>query len=243
MTLYSNETYGERVAGAYDEFYPNLDPHSISLLKELAGQGKALELAIGTGRVALPLSASNVEVHGIDIAPAMIEKLKSKPGGDRINVVKGDFADVSVSDHYSLIYIVFNSFFLLLSQEEQVRCFRNVAAHLSENGSFVIEAFVPNLKRFTGNQVNWVSDITTDQVVLDAGQHNSATQRVNSQRVVLTEGNVQLYPVQIRYAWPSELDLMAQLAGMRLHERYADWQRQPFTSDSDKHVSIYRQIH
>jgi len=240
MTLYSNETYGEKVAGAYDDFYPNHDPHAISLLKELTGQGKALELAIGTGRVALPLSASNVEVHGIDIAPSMIEKLKSKPGGDRINVIKGDFADVPVSDQYSLIYIVFNSFFLLLSQEEQVRCFRNVAAHLSANGSFVIEAFVPNLQRFTGNQVNWVSNVTTDQVVLDAGQHNLATQRVDSQRVVLTEGNVQLYPIQIRYVWPSELDLMAQLAGMRLHQRYGDWQRQPFTSDSDKHVSIYR---
>jgi SAM-dependent methyltransferase len=240
MNFYSDETYGEHVAGVYDEWFANYDPHAIDVLAELARGGRALELGIGTGRFALPLSAKGVGVHGIDAAPSMIERLRAKPGGDRIPVTQGSFADVPVEGEFSLVYIVFNTLFALSSQDEQVRCFRNVAAHLSRDGCFVIEAFVPDVTRFTGGQVNWATKVTTDEVQLDVGQHDRATQRVNSQRVVITDGNVRLYPVQIRYAWPSELDLMAQLAGLHLRERWSDWQREPFSSESGNHISIYQ---
>lgn len=239
MNFYSNETYGEHVAGVYDEWFSSFDPHAIEVLAELAGDGPALELGIGTGRFALPLLAKNVEVHGIDAAESMIARLRAKPGGDRIPVTKGTFAEVPVEGKFAVVYIAFNTFFALSSQEEQVQCFRNVAAHLAPGGCFVIEAFVPDLGRFTGGQVNWASKVTVDEVQLDVGQHDAANQRVVSQKVVLTDGNVRLYPVQIRYCWPSELDLMAQLAGLRLRERWSNWKREPFTSKSGQHISIY----
>lgn len=239
MNFYSDETYGESVAGVYDEWYSEYDPNAIDVLAELAHGGRALELGIGTGRIALPLSAKNVEVHGIDAADSMISRLRSKPGGDRIIITQGNFAEVPATGKFELVYIVFNTFFALSSQGEQVRCFRNVAAHLSPDGCFVIEAFVPDLNRFTGGQVNWATKVTTDEVQLDVGQHDAATQQVISQKVVIKDGDVRLYPVQIRYAWPSELDLMAQLAGLRLRERWSNWQREPFSSNSGKHISIF----
>ena len=239
MNFYSNETYGERVAGVYDEWYSEHDPHAIDALADLAGGGKALELGIGTGRIAVPLAASGVDVQGIDAAESMISRLRSKPGGERIKVTPGNFAEVPVDEKFSLVYIVFNTFFALSSQEEQVQCFRNVAAHLAPGGCFVIEAFVPDVTRFTGGQVNWATKVTVDEVQLDVGQHDPATQRVVSQKVVITDGSVRLYPVQIRYCWPSELDLMAQLAGLKLRERWSNWKREPFTSDSGQHISIY----
>ena len=242
MNFYSDETYGERVAGVYDEWHSEYDPLAIDALAELAQNGKALELGIGTGRIALPLSERNVEVYGIDAAPSMISRLRSKPGADRITVTQGSFADVSVEGEFVLVYVVFNTFFALSSQEEQVRCFGNVAARLTRGGCFVIEAFVPDLTRFDHGQANWATKVTEDVVELDVGRHDQATQRVTSQKVVITDGNVRLYPVQIRYAWPSELDLMAQLAGMRLRERWSSWKREPFTSESGKHISIY-QLH
>lgn len=240
MNFYSDKTYGERVAGVYDEWYADYDPLAIDALAELAHGGRALELGIGTGRIALPLSAKNVEVHGVDAAPSMISRLHEKEGGGRIEVTEGSFADVPVEGEFALVYIMFNTFFALSSQDEQVRCFRNVAAHLSRDGCFVIEAFVPDLNRFTGGQVNWATKITADEVQLDVGRHDMATQKVVSQKVVITDGSVRLYPVQIRYVWPSELDLMAQLAGLRLHERWSNWKREPFTSESGQHISIYK---
>lgn len=151
----------------------------------------------------------------------------------------GNFAEVPVEGKFALVYIVFNTFFALSSQDEQVQCFRNIAAHLEPGGCFAMEAFVPDVTRFTGGQVNWATKVTADEVQLDVGQHDAATQRVVSQKVVITEGNVRLYPVQIRYCWPSELDLMAQLAGLRLRERWSNWKREPFTSESGQHISIY----
>ena len=240
MNFYSDETYGEHVAGVYDEWYSDYDSDAIDALAELAHGGRALELGIGTGRIALPLSAKGVEVHGVDAAASMISRLRGKPGADRIPVTQGSFSDVPVEGEFALGYIVFNTFFALSSQDEQVRCFRNVAAHLSRDGCFVMEAFVPDLNRFTGGQVNWATKVTADEVQLDVGQHDAAAQRVISQKVVLTEGNVRLYPVQIRYAWPSELDLMAQLAGLHLRERWSNWKREPFSSESMHHISIYQ---
>lgn len=240
MNFYADETYGERVASVYDDWFSEYDQHAIDALAELAGKGRALELGIGTGRIALPLSERNVEVHGIDAAPSMISRLREKPGSERIKITQGSFADVAVEGEFALVYVVFNTFFALSSQEQQVRCFRNVAAHLSPGGCFGIEAFVPDMSRFNHAQANWATKVTEDLVELDVGRHDQATQRVISQKVVITDGNVRLYPVQIRYAWPSELDLMAQLAGLSLRERWGNWNREPFTSESGKHISIYQ---
>ena len=240
MNFYADETYGERVASVYDDWFSQYDQHAIDVLAELAGNGRALELGIGTGRIALPLSERNVEVHGIDAAASMISRLRAKPGSEDIKVTQGSFSDIPVDEEFALVYVVFNTLFALPTQEQQVRCFRNVAAHLKPDGCFVIEAFVPNPARFTGGQVNWATRVTEDLVELDVGRHDGATQQVVSQKVVITDGNVRLYPVQIRYAWPSELDLMAQLAGLRLRERWNNWNREPFTAESGKHISIYQ---
>ena len=239
MSDYSHETYGERVAGVYDAWFTNYDHDAIDVLAQLAHGGKALELGIGTGRFALPLAAKGVDVQGVDAAESMVSRLRAKPGGDRLAVTFGNFADVPVDGKFALIYIVFNTFFALQTQEEQVRCFRNVAQHLTPGGCFVMEAFVPDLTRFTSNQVNWATKVTTDEVQLDVGRHDAANQHVISQRIVITDGDVKLYPVQIRYCWPSELDLMAQLAGLRLRERWSNWKRAPFTSESTQHISVY----
>lgn len=236
---YSNETYGDRMAGIYDEWFPDYDSHAIDALAELAQGGRALELGVGTGRIAMPLAAKGVEVHGIDAAESMIAQLRAKPGSERVTVTQGNFAEIAVDGKFSLVYIVFNTLFALTTQDEQVQCFRSVAAHLAPGGCFVVEAFVPDPRRFTGGQVNWATRVTTDLVELDVGHHDAASQRVVSQKVVFNEGNVHLYPLQIRYVWPSELDLMAQLAGLRLRERWSSWKRDSFTSESTKHISIY----
>jgi hypothetical protein len=169
----------------------------------------------------------------------MIERLRTKSGAEQIVVKKGNFADVPIEGDFQLVYVVFNTFFALISQEAQVRCFRNVASHLTSNGCFVIEAFVPNLARFKNGRANWPMRVTADRLELDVSEHDAASQKVLSQKVVMTDGVVRLFPVQIRYAWPSELDLMGQLAGLRLRERWSDWHREPFTSDSQKHISVY----
>lgn len=239
MKNYSDDTYGERVAHTYDDWYTTVDDGAIDLLSELAGDGPALELGIGTGRIALPLSGRNVKVSGIDASQLMVDKLKSKESSEVIKLYMGSFADVEVDGQFQLIYIVFNTFFALLSQEEQVRCFRNVASHLTSTGCFLIEAFVPDLNRFNGGQVNWATKVEDEVVELDVGQHDAVNQRVTSQKVVLKDQSVKLYPVQIRYVWPAELDLMAQLAGLRLRDRWGSWQRTPFDSTSGKHISVY----
>lgn len=239
MNFYADDTYGERVAGVYDEWYSEYDPDAINLLAELAGNGKALELGVGTGRIAMPLSAKGVSVYGVEAAASMISRLRSKPGANKVKVTLGNFADVPVEGKFKLVYVVFNTFFALSSQDEQVQCFRNVGEHLEDDGCFLIEAFVPDPRRFTGGQVNWATAVTTDRVELDVGQHDSVGQRVTSQKVVIKDGDVRLYPVQIRYAWPAEIDLMAQLAGLQLRTRWGSWQKAPFTSESQKHISIY----
>jgi SAM-dependent methyltransferase len=236
---YSDETYGAHIAAVYDDFHSDVDPHSIVLLTELAGSGKALELGIGTGRIALPLADRGVDVSGIDVSQSMLDQLKSKPSADKVALHLGSFLDLSVPGTFDLVYVVFNTIFMLTSQAEQVRCFESVAAHLTETGLFLIEAFVPDLTRFQGGQANWVSKVTEAHVQLDVGLHDPVQQTVTSQKVSLTEGNVRLYPLKIRYAWPSELDLMAQLAGLRLRERWSNWQKTPFDGQSGKHISIY----
>lgn len=241
MQGYGTSTYGDLIADVYDEWHAQGEDTAATaeLLAELAGDGPALELAIGTGRIALPLAERGVEVHGIDASEAMIAKLRSKPGGDRLPVTLGDFADVAVDGRFRLVYLVFNTFFALLTQQEQMRCFRNVAEHVTDDGVFVIEAFVPDLTRFARQQCVNVNRVALDEIVLDVSRHDPLGQRVDSQHVVLRADGIRLLPVRLRYAWPSELDLMAQLAGLWLHDRWAGWRREPFTAASGAHVSVY----
>src|SRR5205085_1857901 len=239
MNPYTVETYGERVAEVYDDWYRDYDEAAIGLLAELARDGRALELGIGTGRIALPLVERGVEVHGLDASPAMVERLRAKPGGADVPITLGDFPEVAVAGEFALIYIVFNTLFTLPAQAAQVACFRNVAAHLAPGGCFLIEAFVPDVTRFVGGQTTRAVEVTAESIHLDVSQHDPMTQRVVSHHVLITDGQVRLYPVQLRYAWPAELDLMAQLAGLVLRERWSNWQRAPFTSESGKHISIY----
>jgi SAM-dependent methyltransferase len=242
MEGYGPATYGDRIADVYDEWYteaPFLDTEStVGVLAELAGKGPALELAIGTGRVALPLAERGIEVHGVDASERMVEKLREKPGGDRIAVTIGDFADVPVEDEYPLIYVVFNTFFGLPSQDDQVRCFQNVAAHLAADGLFALDAFVPDPARFGGGRVS-VSEIGDDLVRLDMTRLDTVTQVSTSQHVVLTPEGARFYPVNVRWAYPPELDLMARLAGLKLKERWGSWKRDSFTAQCGQHVSVY----
>jgi SAM-dependent methyltransferase len=233
-------SFGEDAAATYDDVPRGDEQAAVSFLEELAGGGPALELAIGTGRIALPLAARGIRVDGIDISPDMVAKLREKPGGDQLSVTIGDFADVPVPGTYRSIYIVFNTLFNLLTQEEQVRCFENVAAHLTDDGSFVVEAFVPTfLTRLRDDQYVDAESIGVGEVWLDVGRHDLVTQRLDESHVRLTGEGIRLYPIVTRYAWPSELDLMARIAGLRLHDRWGGWNREPFDSSSRMHVSVY----
>jgi hypothetical protein len=238
---YGPSTYGDRVAEIYDDLYESAFDvvGAVEMLARLAGRGRALELAIGTGRIALPLASTGVDVVGIDASQAMVAKLREKPGGRDIDVRIGDFADVEVEVEFSLVYVVFNTFFALLSQEDQVRCFRNVEKRLDDVGVFVIEAFVPDLTRFDRHQRVEVTNVGADDVRLDTSRHDPIAQRIDAQHIVLGAAGPRLYPVRLRYAWPSELDLMARLAGLRLRERVSGWRGDAFTSESLGHVSIY----
>ncbi|MGH3322280.1 MAG: class I SAM-dependent DNA methyltransferase [Nocardioidaceae bacterium] len=240
---YGAATYGDRFADVYDAWHAPTDKDTdaaVAFLAELAGQGRVLELGIGTGRVALPLAARGLDVHGIDASPRMVERLRAKPGGTQLPVVIGDFADVGYDGSFALVYVVFNTFFALLSQEEQVRCFAGVTARLDQGGAFAIEAFVPDPSRFDRGQRVQVTELGDAEVRLQASRHDSVTQRVSSQDILVAAQETRLYPVQLRYAWPAELDLMARLAGLRLAGRWGDWNREPFTTASTRHVSVYR---
>lgn len=243
MEEYGPATYGDRIADVYDAWYGEADfletTASVDVLAELAGPGPALELAIGTGRVALPLADRVVEVHGVDASERMVARLREKPGGERIPITIGDFADVPVDGEYRLIYIVFNTFFALPSQDDQVRCFENIAAHLAPDGAFAMDVFVPDPARFAGGKIS-VSEVGDDMLRLDTTKLDTVTQTSRSQHVVLTPSGATFYPVEVRWAYPPELDLMARLAGLRLEERWENWRRDPFTAESRQHVSVYR---
>lgn len=234
-------SFDEESAEGYDEGGTRGDTaEAVAFLAQLAAGGPALELAIGTGRIALPLAVQGIRVDGIDFSPAMVAKLRAKPGGDQIAVTMGDFAEVAVQDSYRLIYVVFNTLFNLLTQDDQVRCFENVAAHLTEDGVFLVEAFTPNfLMRLRNNQYVDAEAVEVSEVWLDVGRHDLAKQLLEESHVVLSREGVRVYPIVSRYAWPSELDLMARIAGLRLKERWGGWNREPFTGASDMHVSVY----
>jgi SAM-dependent methyltransferase len=233
--------YGDRWADVYDEQHGRLDPApAAGFLAGLSGGGRVLELAIGTGRVALPLAGHGVTVEGVDASQAMVGRLRAKPGGESIPVTIGDMAEVPAAGPFRLVYLVFNSLFGLLSQDQQAGCFRGVARVLEPGGAFVIECFVPDLTRFDRGQRAEAVAVTEESAVLHLARHDAAQQRVTTQVVTFDGQGVQLRPVALRYSWPSELDLMARLAGLELTERYSDWARRPYDSASGGHVSVYR---
>jgi len=240
---YTASTYGDRIAGAYDGFYGPVDvSERVDLLEELADGGRALELGIGTGTFALPLAARGVETHGIEISEAMVGQLRSKEGGETMPITLGDFADIDVEGAFSLIFVISNTFFMLTEQEDQIRCFQNVASHLDESGVFLVHAFVPDVSMFDRGQHLRGDLADLASVRMDVSIHDSMNQVVDFRHIDMTEERIKMYPGRLRYAWPSELDLMARLAGLRLRERWADWRRSPFTSGSRSHVSVYERV-
>jgi SAM-dependent methyltransferase len=236
---YDSSTYGDSWADLYDEWVADhfAAPGDVEFLAELARGGRALELGVGTGRIAIPLAERGVEVVGIDASDRMLAKLRAKT--DRIATVTGEMADVAVEGAFDLVYVVFNTFFAILSQEDQVRCFANVAERLTPDGVFLIQAFVPDISRFDRGQRLQVTDVDMTRVAIDASIHDPLAQTVRTQKLIVSDGEVRMLPVHLRYAWPSELDLMARLAGLRLRERYQDFERRPFTAASQMHVSMY----
>jgi SAM-dependent methyltransferase len=244
MKGYRPETYGDHVADVYDEWSESTAQTQTSeaaaeFLAALSPRGRAVELGIGTGRVALALSARGLEVHGVEISERMVEQLWAKPGRGDLEVVVGDFADVPVSGQFDLVYVVFNTLYALTTQDEQVRCVANVAARLGPGGKFVVEAFVPDVARFDRGQRVQVNRMNVGEVHVDLARHYPVSQTTSSQQLVITPTGLRFYPMRLRYIWPSELDLMCQLAGLRLIERFGGWEREPFTAASTAHVSVY----
>ena len=234
--------FDETIAVRYDESSAEMfdsaavDP-VIGLLVELAGSGRALELGIGTGRIALPLAQRGVPVHGIELSNAMVARLRAKPGGEDVGVTIGDFATTTVDGRFSVAYLVFNTIMNLTTQAAQVACFRNVAGHLEPGGCFVIEVSVPDLQRLPPGETFRVFHASDTTWGFD--EYDVATQDLTSHHFETVDGGIQRHSVPFRYVWPSELDLMAQLAGMRLRERWSGWKREPFTSESRNHVSVW----
>jgi SAM-dependent methyltransferase len=245
MANYDESTYGERIADVYDSFYEMFRtdaPAAVEFLAPLAKGRRVLELGIGTGRIALPLAERGIRMHGVDASPAMLEKLRSKPGGAEIPVEMGNFANLKIGGRFSLIYVVFNTFFALLSQDDQVRCFTRVAKRLTPDGAFVIEAFMPDLARFDHGQRTATTLMSDQRTILEISQLDAAAQKVRAQHLIIDDSGVHRYPVELRFAYPPELDLMARIAGMRLRERWGGWDRRPFTSQCDSHISVYELV-
>lgn len=233
-------SFDEDVAQSYDRGLRGDEDAAVAFLAEQARGGPALELAIGTGRIALPLATEGIQVDGIDVSEPMVARLREKPGGERIGVTMGDMAEVAVDGRYRLIYVVFNSLYNLPDQEAQIRCFQNVAAHLTDDGVFVVEAFTPGyLHRLREHQYVDAEEIRVDKVWLDVAQHDPVAQRLVKNHVALTSSGIELNAVVLRYAWPSELDLMARIAGLELAARWGDWERRPFDASSRLHVSVW----
>jgi SAM-dependent methyltransferase len=234
--------FGERVAERYDERYADLADRKVvepivDFLAELAGGGAALELGIGTGRIALPLAQRGVGVHGIDLSEAMVARLRAKPGAEQIGVTIGDFATTAVESSFSLAYLVANTIMNLTTQDEQVACFRNAAAHLEPNGCFVVEVLVPRLQQLPPGET--FQPFAVEPAHLGFDEYDVARQGLVSHHYWIDDDKVDVVSLPFRYVWPSELDLMARLAGMTLRDRWSGWTREPFTAESEKHVSVW----
>lgn len=241
MKGFAPETFGKMHAETYDALHdPGTTDDAVALLGDLAGRGRTLELAIGTGRVALPLSQQGLDIAGFDASPDMLAKLKEKPGGERIPTFLADMASFDLGERFDFAFLIFNTIYNLTTQADQVACFQSVAKHLNRRGKFLVETFMPNRETFEKHQAVRTKHVSFDAVRLEAVQHDPVTQNLAYQRIHITADGVTLSPLPMRYIWPSEMDLMAQLAGMDLVERWGDWHRAPFTADSDMHVSLYQ---
>jgi SAM-dependent methyltransferase len=240
--------FGERIAANYATLWPHLfDPAmvnpAVDFLADLARGGAVLELGIGTGRLALPLSRRGLAVHGIELSPDMLEQLRREPGGEAVDVTLGDFASAQVEggdEAFSLAYLVRNTIMNLTTQDEQVACFVNVARHLCEGGRFVIEVIVPELRRLP--PVETVRMFVLDPVHLAFDEYDVASQRSVSHHYWDHGDRIETFSAPFRYVWPAELDLMARIAGMSRRERWGDWDRSPFTSESRSHISVWEKV-
>lgn len=243
MEAYGPETYGELNADVYDEWH-DIDPmDAVGCLVELIREGPAgpvLELAVGTGRVTIPLAEHGVDVRGIDASEAMVARMRAKPGGDRIPVTIGDMVDVEpdTEELFAMVFVVFSTFFFLMTQEDQVRCFANVAERLVPGGRFVLECPMPDVARYQRNQAVETHRVGLDQVRLLTVRHDPVEQRFTGHHVLITNDGIRLAPAFMRYAWPSELDLMARLAGLERRHRWTGWRREPFRAEGD-YVTVY----
>ncbi len=233
--------FGEEIATRYDDEVEGFDPAvldpTVDFLAELAGDGAALELGIGTGRVAVPLAQRGVRVHGIDLSPAMVARLREKPEAKEIGVTMGDFATTRAKGTFTLVYLVCNTIMNLTTQDAQVACFRNVAAHLEPGGCFVIEVGLPDLQRLPFGET--IRPFHFSETRLGFDEYDVANQGLISHHYREVDGRFERLSIPFRYIWPAELDLMAQLAGMRLRERWSGWKREPFTSTSEKLVAVW----
>jgi SAM-dependent methyltransferase len=236
--------FDERIAAQYDSddgemFQPAVIDPVVTFLAGLAGDGGALEFGIGTGRIAVPLSQRGVRVHGIDVSAPMVAQLQPKPGADKIGVTVGDFATARVDGPFQLVYLVYNTIMNLVTQDEQVECFRNAAAHLVPGGSFVIEVGIPDLQRLPPGETVRAFQVSPTHLGFD--EYDIARQILHSHHYWVRDGGrMELDSAPFRYVWPAELDLMARLAGMTLSERWSGWNREPFTSESTKHISVWQ---
>ena len=239
--MHDDGYFDESVAAHYDDdenFAPEVVDPTADFLAKLAGSGRALELGVGTGRIALPLAGRGVPVHGIDLSKAMIAKLVEKPGASDVEVTVGDFASTLVEGSFSLVYLVYNTIMNLTEQETQVACFRNAAHHLEPGGCFVVEVLVPRLQKVPSGEEYHAFHVSETHWGID--EYDIATQSLTSHHLMMIDGETQRSSTPFRYVWPAELDLMAQLAGLQLQERWGGWNREPFTSDSECHISVWR---
>src|SRR3954447_15413160 len=239
----AKDYFGERIAERYDEtaadiFDPSVVDPAVDFLAELAFDGTALELGIGTGRTALPLAQRGIRVHGIDLSDAMVSRLRAKPGADQISVTIGDFATTAIDGRFSVAYLVFNTIMNLTTQDEQVTCFQNAAAHLMPGGCFVIEVSVPDLQRLPLGETVRAFTVTDNRLGFD--EYDIASQAVISHHYWVIDGRLEVFSPPFRYVWPAELDLMARLAGMSLRERWGGWKRESFGSESTSHISVWQ---
>jgi ubiquinone/menaquinone biosynthesis C-methylase UbiE len=236
--------YGETLADIYDDLYPFIPPGAIEALAEMAGHSrKVLELGVGTGRFALPLAEKGLRITGVDASPAMLKVLEAKVGTLEMSFLEDDFAKLeNVTDGpFSLAFCNFSSFFLLLEQEQQINSFQRISELLESGGRFAIEAFSPDVTRYGKDQPVFTGDFHDDtEVIFEAARHDSLSQRVSCRFVRMAHGQFRIIPVELRYCWPSEMDLMARLAGLELENRWASWEKEPFTAQSFRHISVFR---
>lgn len=241
MKGYGPETFGALNAADYDRLHnPSTTDDAVDLLTDLSLGQRTLELAIGTGRVALPMAARGCEISGIEASPEMVAKLREKSGGRAIPVTMGDMAEVRAEGRFGFIFLIFNTLFNLTSQEAQLRCFQNAAEMLEPGGTFLVEAFVPDLSQFRDNRGLKPRHLDMHSLTLEAAIHDPVTQVIEYQYLRFTPEGIRMTPLPMRYAWPSEIDLMARLAGLTLESRWGGWDRSRFTAQSSMHVSVYR---